>query len=164
MEESALHQVTLRKILACSSVPLHYLATDLVGAVYLMGGPLTFGETQRTKIGYTRSPLNRIKQLSKRYGGDMWLYCLIWTDDTRYLEARFHDLFSEKHIKAKDGAEWFDLSDEDIDWCSGFQAINTEYIRWYIEEPEQIADTREPHPSERYGRLDFEYQAGGSIP
>ena len=155
MEEMALQQVTLKKILASSSVAVPDLVTDLKGAVYLMGGPVSFGPTQRTKIGYTRSPLDRLKQLSERYGGDMWIYCLIWTDDTRYLEARFHDLFADKHIDAEDGAEWFDLTNEDIEWCSSFQAVNTELVRWFIEEPEQIAEEAEPHPSEQYGRVDF---------
>jgi len=155
VEEMALQQVTLRKILAASSLPMFELVTDLKGAVYLMGGPLLLSKRRRTKIGFTRSPMNRLKQLSKEYGGDMWIYCLIWTDDTPYLEARFHDLFADKHIDADDGTEWFDLTDEDIEWCSGFQAINTQLVRWYIEEPEQLSGVPEPNPSAQYGRAEF---------
>ena len=138
MEEMALRGVTLKDILEQSTCKMCELGTDLRGVVYLAQGPVFSPYGDAVKIGFTRSIIDRIPGLSIRYEGDICMEHVIWTDDPRYLEARFHDLFNERHADTPTGREWFTLSDKQREWFAQFEAINCHLIRWYIEEPEAL--------------------------
>lgn len=81
-----------------------------IGFVYLM-----CSETGLYKIGRSKAPSNRMKELNKQFPVKIWLIHFFKSNVYIQVEKYLHDKFS---IQRK-GDEWFSLSQKDIDWfCS----------------------------------------------
>jgi len=143
VEEMVLGMVTLRDMIEVSACRIWELGTDLQGVVYLAQSPVALRRPTVLKIGFTRSPIQRISQLCERFGGDVCLEHVIWTDDPSYLERRLHDVFHAQWTEMPKGAEWFTLTDVDREWFAQFEAINTWILKDCIDEPESTYIYRE---------------------
>lgn len=77
---------------------------DVVGYVYL------FKCGNYYKIGFSKHPLKRRKQLSTGSPLPVEYVHMFWTPFCRQLESRLHCKFSERRASG----EWFELSDADV--------------------------------------------------
>jgi len=154
MEEQVLATVTLKDILEESAVSICHLCPPK-GVVYIVSGCCPYDNPYRGihKIGHTRSLVDRVPQLQARFGCTMFITHVIWTDEPSYLEARLHDLFSDRRTDALDGTEWFDLSHEDINWLQTFEAIAAFEVRYYINEPDEVAINMHDGSPRHYNRI-----------
>jgi len=66
----------------------------------------------------------------------------IWTDDPEWLERQFHLLFASWHyaMPTGSGTEWFELSWPHIRWARQIEAINSDYMRSFIENRDHILE------------------------
>ena len=76
---------------------------SLSGYVYLMTN-----SEMLCKIGYSKDPAQRLKQIS-REEGEVYLHCRIPSDDMCSLEYELHQRFRAKRVRG----EWFSLSHEE---------------------------------------------------
>ena len=73
------------------------------------------------KIGYSKDPDKRLKQVTRDEGNDMIeLLCVIKSDHMTSLEYELHQRFRSKRIRG----EWFDLPSKDIEYIKGLTNAN----------------------------------------
>jgi hypothetical protein len=85
-------------------------AANAKGHVYLLAA--TTGDY---KIGRSKNPPSRAKQIGVKMPFGVELIHVIHTDDMRKLESELHTRFAEKHVNG----EWFSLSPEDVTYIKG---------------------------------------------
>lgn len=78
----------------------------LKGFVYL----IRYGNSNFYKIGMSKKPLERIKQLQSAIPEVLTLLHTIETSDMTSLEAYFHEAFSGNRVRS----EWFEMTNSDI--------------------------------------------------
>ena len=78
----------------------------LKGFVYL----IRYGNSNFYKIGMSKKPLERIKQLQSAIPEVLTLLHTIETPDMTSLEAYFHEAFSGNRVRS----EWFEMTNSDI--------------------------------------------------
>ena len=76
------------------------------------------------KIGRTINLERRLRDISSTVGpiAELALVHSFGVDDTIQAEAELHERFSDKRIRGR--GEWFDLSQEDVDYICGIQSQN----------------------------------------
>jgi hypothetical protein len=78
----------------------------LKGFVYL----IRYGNSNFYKIGMSKKPLERIKQIQSAIPEVLTLLRSIETLDMTALEAYFHEMFSRNRVRS----EWFEMTNSDI--------------------------------------------------
>ena len=76
------------------------------GFVYVLEGEGYY------KIGYSKRPPQRKKEISPKMPFELNLLCAIETDDALALESELHTTFEDKHLRG----EWFALTTDDLDY------------------------------------------------
>jgi len=121
-----LFKMTRAEAIWIGSCPLHEM-TEINGCVYLLKG---YGRYQGLhKIGFSTNPVSRLASLKTSFGHRTRLVHIIWSEDPHFLESQFHKLFSIKQHIIGSSREWFNLSQQDIDWFCSFDAIWTELMK-----------------------------------
>ena len=73
------------------------------------------------KIGYTKSPLERIEQIKHGLPSQECFFVGLYVNDKAYVyERRLHKIFKPQRLSG----EWFILNDEDIDYIDAFLLRN----------------------------------------
>jgi hypothetical protein len=78
----------------------------LKGFVYL----IKYGSSNLYKIGLSKNPKERLKQLQSAIPENLFLLHTIEASNMMELEAYFHQMFS--HCRAR--SEWFELTDDEV--------------------------------------------------
>jgi hypothetical protein len=89
------------------------------GFVYLMG----WVGLPYYKIGHTREPYSRVREIAKLHPAKLEIVHLIPADRPRPAEKHLHAIFSDRLVNG----EYFILSDEDIKWLLSLECLRHPY-------------------------------------
>lgn len=81
------------------------------------------------KIGMSKDVRKRVKELRTGVPFELEVLFVVPSYEPQALESLFHKHFKKKHIRG----EWYELSNEDINWIKGKQY--TDEIMEYVSEP-----------------------------
>lgn len=88
----------------------------LKGFVYL----IKYADSNLYKIGLSKNPSERLKQLQSAISEKLTLLHTIKTSDMMELESYFHQMFAASRARS----EWFELSNDDVSVFMNYSELN----------------------------------------
>lgn len=106
-------------------------STPQKGFVYLIKA----NESPRCKIGFSKNPFGRIKELQKTCPFTLSILHLITTHDMVGVEKHFHIMFDKYRVNG----EWFDLPSDAIECFANYQLQEPKALSCYLPHSLSIA-------------------------